>query len=927
MLTSSLQLLPTIRIFPELSFDVDDATSNDPCAPSVSSTNSALIPPSVIHIISHQGSGNLTVKVFRLIELPTGSLERALTALDLPTIRAVKYARSIRAVRWDTAKRDYVFNARLGEAIDASRVPILELLRTARFDSIEDQRAQASPTTHDDANNVQHFRFIGQVPTVQQFLAGMGETALVDPNEPPQMPEDSERFLARPEYGPSSTAGRARVPRARSQSVTSTSDEDDDKDDEDDDDDDSTVTPINVFANLLTATAPPNRRAELDHGADSNGDNHPTTEHPITFAGLLQRPGNANIGQEQTSSPSTTSEQVSGITIPTRPVDRSTPPTSDGLQGQTAQDSNTIPAHTRSYAAVDKMGLTVVASLQAEWENENNAQQTKEPSRSGIRLRLALQNSAAHPQLQTGSDSGTQSGNMPAPHNDQLDRSSASRLNSEQGTSPGSRYRRASRSGLWATTPPPVWVSEGQLVDAETPAQATAHAATPPPGYLHNIQEELINDADAADVPTVDVTADHGGPIVERLQPPLEPVRLFNTMRQQKAKKGSGSSSTRQPKASGSNRVVLPMPEPPPAPRPNKTKSSSGDEPTSHRSLTTTAIDAAHNTHTTGGTSETTTNLAATTASAKATTINKTFESTGSLDNQLNIFVRQLASSQDLSGAQVKVQFGTILLRHPKDDNFLKGANEATWVEQKLREAGDAIRTEFLPRLTTSMDDAQHLLTSIPGSDITAQVCYEIHFKTSNGKVRVVRIDQTHREFQIVATDAKLGTAYIHYPIHVWDAEVVVHKPTTDDTLIELCGKLVASMQTIGIAPSFQAFVQPGSPSVHKVYAKRIFSKTTTKRAIAMVTEVQDLSVQAISMGGYNLQAVALPTQEMVKVQRLWWQCSLTLDDVTPASAGILQEEVDGIISRIDGVGFGNVGPWEKIPSSPKKPSPKKSRW
>lgn len=180
------------------------------------------------HCLSGELAASAKLKAFRLREMPTGVLERTLSSTHPNVKKAIAAGFRLRAVRWSSNDDAYVFNSRLGQPIFIDQVETLEVYNTTSFPIMEDNRPGFSSRPRPiQAASVQHFKFNGPQPTVQQFLVGMGDVELEDPNAKPVPTEEARQYMQRPEFGPTATTGRARVPRARAQSTSSSDDKSD----------------------------------------------------------------------------------------------------------------------------------------------------------------------------------------------------------------------------------------------------------------------------------------------------------------------------------------------------------------------------------------------------------------------------------------------------------------------------------------------------------------------------------------------------------------------------------------------------------------------------------------------------------------------------------------------------------------------------
>lgn len=158
-------------------------------------------------------------------------------------------------------------------------------------------------------------------------------------------------------------------------------------------------------------------------------------------------------------------------------------------------------------------------------------------------------------------------------------------------------------------------------------------------------------------------------------------------------------------------------------------------------------------------------------------------------------------------------------------------------------------------------------------------------------------------------------------PICVQDAKVTIERPDNDNSLAKPVTQFLATMQTLGSAPSFMAMAPSSSFAIEKVFAKRIFYKAIANGVELKVTEVQDLTLESLSYPHFNFKAIALSSEQMISDQRLWWECELRSGMVDDQSAAMLQCMTDTMVGEMDGVGFSNEGPWEKKTVEQPEPS------
>lgn len=849
-----------------------------------------------VHYLLVTQSQASQIKLFKLRQLPVGHLERTLSSLA-PTVRnAVGYGFTARLVRWNATSEEYVFNGRSGAATRESDAQVSELFEKTFFQPLQDSRPHV-PTAEEQQNVSMGngWRVKGQKPTVRDFLAGIGETEFVDPNQVQEMPADTKNLMAQSGNGPITTVGRARVPKARTGSISS-SDESDAVADYRDEAEPSSALLAQAFSSLLG----PSSKAKVASDVGSDSESEGRDDKRMSFAALLGGPSR----KAQASTASTTgsmnlkahghdqvavTSQVKHSTV--------TPPLSTNAE-QTINSENTLPVYSKKYAAVDRHGLMSVASLQAEWETENISHRRQKPSKSGITSRRAV---TSHPVMsppptEDGNTATAPLSNFSSPQRGQTSGSSRS-ISVQSNSSREQIYRQP-----WTTMTPPRCLPQGELVDVSAPSTMVSK---PPPGFdmgqKSNVLPHHTGDGSKA-IPTAaeavqdlidfDDNAEDDVSIVERLQPQQsKPVKKY-TMRQQKGKKkGGGSQGKKTPKTNKSD-VSLPKPDPLPTPKrkpPTKSQVPQLESFSKH-----------------GGAS-----LSSEQGVADANTAMKTV---AQASTKIGSFLKQLDSEHHIQGAQVVVQFGTILINHKEDKDFCQGVYDVAKMETKIQTAGCKLQTEMLTRLTTSLTDVHAIFSAFPGSEVIGSVRYEMHVKDSKGSPYIIQFHEQrapHGCTVLPASDT-IGTAYLHYPMHIFDAKVTVEKTLLENTndLFSSARQLIETLHTFDRAPSFRGLAPKNAFTIDKVYAKRTFTKTGAHGIKMLVTEVQDLFIQPLDSTYYNFRAEARSKEDMVRDQRFWYEACLTLKTEGLGDWDPLQGVVDGVVSSIDGVGFGNEGPW-----------------
>ena len=283
------------------------------------------------------------------------------------------------------------------------------------------------------------------------------------------------------------------------------------------------------------------------------------------------------------------------------------------------------------------------------------------------------------------------------------------------------------------------------------------------------------------------------------------------------------------------------------------------------------------------------------------------------------------ANTQHAVGSEpsLEVQLGLLLFGY-KDKFLRKGSVSAT----KFR-SGAVEETKMYPRLTTSTSDAKYLLGLVDGTTQT-QSLYEFHVRDSAGLAKVIVCGSDAGLVSSWTKDRQtISKACVHYPFHIWDAQYSVKLTPTDGVLknanqdltgagspsawTEAIEQLLASMTTAGDAPSFYAKVPNTAFNVEKVLAKREYARTT-EGATIVVTEVQDLSLSSLNETMANIKATCSERAAMIADQRLWWEAKIVAKDADDVED--LHRLAERMVKAMDGVGYGNRGPWESRPDT-----------
>ena len=953
-----LQRLPKIHRFPQSSFEAVGTFHRQPevsrsLAEPTSSSNlhqqTGLVASIVHHMVSMEQSSTATVSYFKLRDLPGDFLQRTLTGSCNETPKALEIGVTCRAVRWNSSREKYVFNGRVGAPINGQAIPSEKSFGSTTYVPLDDGRHHAIDAVQGNQQQQQPrtWKFKGDAPeSLQRFVQGMGEIIPDDPGNMPEVPPDAKKFQARPENqiaGP----GRTRVPKGATALDSS------------EDEEDVSKTPlagaVTTFNQLLTRQANAGD-AHSESEEDSLSDNSVDDKTP-TFKDLFHKTSAGLV-------PSPPPSQVPDAVIEVKAAYLSLRTSHEGEKGaisvsrsisETERDEsrpgqpNSFHTSDRKYARLDKAGLTSIASNQAQWEHENPTSPKPNTNRYGISRRQPPESAQTLVPVPTNGSSAAMSLSIGPELQKSRYQSTPATLYSAEGGSiavGGSAYNH-STSSPWANKvvrpkPSPTKLIDDTAPQSPSPPNLPPGLVPPPtPGFRKVTGPKLTGSQTGDDEMLIDLSHDESkyltpnaapsdemvmcnllrpsdtpaiasasasscvleddDKIIERLQQfTEEPGRKRDTMRQKKGKGQNGSSKKAKSKNNATNsKAELPKPDPLPPPKKpaaiKKEKPASGLQTNASTSTLTGYEGSAH----------------ARQKSLKSLPGDEKDQPEGTEPvNGIAQLVQQVMLRQNVAGSETFVQLGLILTQHNNKD-ICKGSLTPATLQRELQDAGVALQTDFLPRMTTFAVDASYMLGLVVGNKATAKVQYEILIKNSEGSLRVVKFDQMAKhDFLVLRSDSELGTLYMHFPVRVWDAKVLINKPEVDELIMDSAGTFVSSMQTVGEAPIFQAMVPSDSFTVEKVYVKKVFTKQSADEIELHVTEVQELVMVSLTDPRYNFKAIALQVEEMIEEHRLWWECSLHVSSVDAVPAPKLQSVVDDMVSKMDDVGFKNKGPW-----------------
>jgi hypothetical protein len=650
--------------------------------------------------------------------------------------------------------------------------------------------------------------------------------------------------------------------------------------------------------------------------SDSPGESSSDEDPDVSFQDLLPRAagGGASSQKMITAAPLDRGKRPARIPAPKQPLRSQTNNASQDqrlLHSQDRADSSTQSsmaarqenasqfgqgwAYDKKYAKCDSIGLTANAAKTAEWYN-------KQPS------------------IDPGSS-----------------RSNANRMNMDVAASNFS-------GTLWETKKVPAQVPHGNLVDISVPTSTKQVA--PPPGLLpwrletdkeettglsmgglhiaegSSAQKRRSNNPenafpDTTKLPSLVNANEHRGKIssssagpedvpLERIQSlPKDYAKKWDTMRQKSGRRRAKGASHKTPKGP-QLKAELPLPSPP---RPSKDKKKAHGTPPGHE----VCVGSVHYGH-----------LA---PSTEITSLKHDFgallEATRKQEDQRRDEDDEAEGTLGHVSSELVCQFGNFLSR-PEDEAkaLTHDAHKPLDLQARMRENTENIKTNFLPRLTTSLEDATYILSAAAHlrgvkteSPVSASAWFEFHIQDTTTRAMLKIMvpagqDDSKEDFKVYSSDTVLGEACVHYPIHVWDAKFTLVKRGTDCEVPchQAIADFVASLDT-DQELTFRAMTQPDLFKVERVLCKRDISVQLENGLTATVVEITHMAIEELPGANHNLRALARSRGEMVTEQRVWWEASVTTKELDRAD--LLQECVHQMMGYMDCVGLRNEGLWE----------------
>lgn len=834
-------------------------------------------------------------KFFRLHEFPDGYREKILSGTrnsDAKMLRGL----TCRAV----ALNDSFFNDEVAQLLPGvSFQQELDFLNTARFDYIVGTAVVAAEPPLDTKQVC--FKPREEVG-VSQWLLAMGTSEQYDPNEQLQdMPKDAKKMMM-------ATAQNLASDRVRVAKGTRFFPTESDSAENDSDKKWGGGKAVATLDHMMRRKPAGDSESEASDSASTSNSDVSTPEQD--FAGVPQRnnsdknpsssqqPGQAGKGK---SSYQPFTEQ-SGYSIST-PYNLGS---SHTLPTMSVKEINTLPSFGKQFAAVDTIGLTADAASQARWDLDH-----PKPKKKALRSKIQC----AVPQSLTPDSS------LPTTDSTSISLSRITELNDPrfeqrapltvtapeaaiEGSEPwvnhiipvhtssetliddtvsvGSTRSTTHQPGLDGICTPRRVSLQGEVTSLAGPCnliEFDADDETPMPNKPKKVKEPTMQPPQpirAADIGRIlKQSAKNGEIIVEKVQEiPDERLTKRSTMRQTAQNKIEKNHA----KTKGSGNVQLELPDP--VPPPKKVVRDGTTQPSW----------AAAQDRNTGAT-------------------NKQIEPTNA--EKWSAYVADIR--EHYPEAHVEVQFGLILshVQHRKGIITLKQ------LMGKLNAVTDG-QSRFNTRLTTSIGDVFFMLNFIKDGEQEVSTVYEFSIQDVYGfSFRVTTSSDVKKIIEVTSDETVVGTAHIHCPLRVWDARATF----TTAGHFEGFADFLSTLHTVGEPPAFKAKVPTSLFTVDKIYARRQYARPNCGTAGRLVvTEVQELALERLNEVYANLMASISLRDVMIKEQRLWWEAKIVCDDIEQATG--IYALAESFVTRIDGVGSGNRGPWTRREPSEPEPEP-----
>ncbi|KAK5126968.1 hypothetical protein LTR85_008326 [Meristemomyces frigidus] len=884
----------------------------------------------IFHIINTESAPSMSLKLFRLHELPEGCLERTLGSItDKATVRAVHTGLTCRPVRFEGKRRIPVFNGRVGQPLSA----ISADEEAAFLDMVTFPSLQGASTLPEQAPAMRHWKFKeGEEASVSQWLAGMGQTEPDEPELRAEVPRDAKKMLV---VDQSPTLGRVRVPKGASFLPA-------DSDDEDEEGSPQANSGVKDFKQLLQRNVGSESDSEeSDAESQASRDSGETgVGTKATFSSLLQRP------QERTKRPEPHARTAGPLVVNAKPTMSSllqqpqqaenyrpalhlpavvgptngraqaaVPPharqsssapsqkSKEGAGSESASDpKDSFPSYGKPFAAVDTIGLTADAASQARWEIEHHEPYLAKTPKGKIQLASTLRQQPLSPLPTSGSapmslSTGPELQRLqPVPTPASLASTSHATIRSYADQAYGPEP--------WANRIVENRAPTGKLLDDTATSATTARprwppGLGPPPGVSQPSSRYNLTSRQSAAVPPASVNSglvdvaeesiimrqEHGPSkpppglsqklhLTKEYQPPAQRTndedQIVERVQPQSNEPVTKRFTMRQkaaPKEGKGNNIPKKV---------TKAQLPLPDPVPPPRAPKVREPPTADR--------------------PIAPEPQKTEPECPPVLQKLEAFLGTIAAD-----SAVAVHFGLILLN--TDDRGLR-KNAFSGITADFSSA----KATFNSRMTSQTKDAHYICSLADGATaLRCKVLYEIHTRDASGQsleiaAEIINDGTAQAVRRNVATE--VARCYLHHPTRVWDA-IVTAKCDDEPQESGHLDSFLLSLRTIDSSPSFTAIVPPNSTfTVEKVLAKREYSRTMSDGGSLIVTEVQELSLSSLNAPEANLQASSLPRHDMIAESRLWWEARVEVDDMAALPKAI------ELVTQMDGVGFDNRGPW-----------------
>ncbi|KAI9846492.1 MAG: hypothetical protein M1837_003912 [Sclerophora amabilis] len=321
-------------------------------------------------------------------------------------------------------------------------------------------------------------------------------------------------------------------------------------------------------------------------------------------------------------------------------------------------------------------------------------------------------------------------------------------------------------------------------------------------------------------------------------------------------------------------------------------------------------------------------------------------------------FLEMLALARSHRGElKLQIELGRILMKGiPR--KFHKPFPEEHWLDAvQTGDQGNPVMT-FTNMLTSSVLDTEYIWdlrddqdNRLFNSSVDAfQVIYEFVCLNRDDEEVVVEINAETFDYEVKRLTRSFGTAYLHYPKRNWDAQLSLIGTGFGSHTYEGAKSLV---DNLFIEPNLSLLTLSTRSSIKHLRVQSVFlrrqsrhlSAQTSQGAGALtlcITEVQDLILQELPNVKGALRASARPPRDMIEDSsggtRLWYEVSLmsvsaeerlkenqnlevgeraqwTAEDILGGREGLedLCRLTHAIVTRIDGVGYHNVGPVKPV--------------